>query len=253
MKTSFIAGFATLMLASAQAQSSNSATGVVSPTSGGSNDSKEPLPSSSNVPPTESSQTPTHTPTHAPTPTSSAATASSSSAAPTRSVKPDPSVTPPQSRTTETEDDDDDDTPTHQPPTHAPTTRPSNPSRPTPTWIQPTANPDIPAPSPSSRSRQTVVAVITVVVDGSVSLSSETTVIDDGSAGYGENESDGRVESNGRPFTSTIFENGSAVVVTGNLDDPQSVNSGAMRSVAGPSMKAALAASAAALVLVALF
>ncbi|KAJ2104730.1 hypothetical protein IW146_008548, partial [Coemansia sp. RSA 922] len=179
--------------------------------------------------------------------------ASSSSAAPTRSVKPDPSVTPPQSRTTETEDDDDDDTPTPQPPTHAPTTRPSNSSRPIPTWIQPTANPDIPAPSPSSRSRQTVVAVITVVVDGSVSLSSETTVIDDGSAGYGENESDGRVESSGRPFTSTIFENGSAVVVTGNLDDPQNVNSGAMRSVAGPSMKAALAASAAALVLVALF
>ncbi|KAJ2352407.1 hypothetical protein GGH92_001276, partial [Coemansia sp. RSA 2673] len=78
MKTSFIAGFATLMLASAQAQSSNSATGVVSPTSGGSNDSKEPLPSSSNVPPTESSQTPTHTPTHAPTPTSSAASPSTS-------------------------------------------------------------------------------------------------------------------------------------------------------------------------------
>ncbi|KAJ2062906.1 hypothetical protein GGI17_002072 [Coemansia sp. S146] len=177
-------------------------------------------------------------------------TASSSSVAPTRSVKPDPSVTPPRSSITET---DDDDTPTHQPPTHAPTTRPSNPSRPTPTWtLLPTTKPDIPAPS-TSRSRQTVIAVITVVVDGSVSLSSETTVIDDGSVGYGENESDGRVESSGRPFTSTIFENGSAVVVTGNLDDPQNVNSGAMRSVAGLSMKTALTASAAALVLVAFF
>ncbi|KAJ2862440.1 hypothetical protein GGH94_004266 [Coemansia aciculifera] len=256
MQTAFIAALAALMLASAQAQSSNGATGVVSVTSESSNNSKEPLSSSSNASPTESSQTPTPTHTPTPTPTSNTAspssTASSFSVAPTRSVKPDPSVTPPHSSTTET--DDNGDTPTHQLPTHAPTTRPSNPSRPTPTWtLLPTTKPDIPAPSPTSRSKQTVIAVITVVVDGSVSLSSETTVIDDGSVGYGENESDGRAESSGRPFTSTIFENGSAVVVTGNLDDPQNVNSGAMRSVAGLSMKTALAASAAALVLVAFF
>ncbi|KAJ2876150.1 hypothetical protein GGH93_000978 [Coemansia aciculifera] len=380
MQTAFIAALAALMLASAQAQSSNGATGVVSVTSESSNNSKEPLSSSSNASPTESSQTPTPTHTPTPTPTSNTASpssskyikklllnslvsppadslyqrrvtdqvkccfgqpycgavlsltiplfffyelllaracvavkssssttatdisdssvsttdksvsessrpeshhessksvsspsstashsdhhvssssivssaASSSSVAPTRSVKPDPSVTPPHSSTTET--DDNGDTPTHQLPTHAPTTRPSNPSRPTPTWtLLPTTKPDIPAPSPTSRSKQTVIAVITVVVDGSVSLSSETTVIDDGSVGYGENESDGRAESSGRPFTSTIFENGSAVVVTGNLDDPQNVNSGAMRSVAGLSMKTALAASAAALVLVAFF
>ncbi|KAJ2686499.1 hypothetical protein IWW39_003581 [Coemansia spiralis] len=107
--------------------------------------------------------------------------------------------------------------------------------------------------STSAGSKHTVVAVVTVVVDGSVSLSSETSVIDDGSAGNDDSQSEVKAEGSGKPYTSTVYENGSAVVVTGNLDEPEAANSGAMPAIAGLSVKSALSASAAVLMLVAFF
>ncbi|KAJ2823325.1 hypothetical protein FBU31_004319 [Coemansia sp. 'formosensis'] len=113
----------------------------------------------------------------------------------------------------------------------------------------PTTNTDTPVSPSTTRSKHTVVAVVTVVVDGSVSLSSETTVIDDGNVGNGNSQSDIRADSSGKPYTSTLFENGSAIVITGNLDEPHNESSSALRLVAGLSTKV----SAVALVLVAFF
>ncbi|KAJ2891365.1 hypothetical protein IWW38_003651, partial [Coemansia aciculifera] len=111
----------------------------------------------------------------------------------------------------------------------------------------PTQNRPLLLPPTTSRSRHTVVAVVTVVVDGSVSLSSETSVME-----YTNGDGNGREEIGGVPYTSTITENGSVVVVTGVYGEPLNANSGAMPSVAGLSIKTVLSASAVAIVLMAL-
>ncbi|KAJ1815893.1 hypothetical protein LPJ56_004432, partial [Coemansia sp. RSA 2599] len=82
----------------------------------------------------------------------------------------------------------------------------------------PTATQTHQASRASSASKHTVVAVMTVVVNGETSLSSHTTVVDDNaptdSGAESENDKTSDI-AEGVPYTSTIIEDGSAVVVTG--------------------------------------
>ncbi|KAJ1725404.1 hypothetical protein LPJ53_000442 [Coemansia erecta] len=98
-----------------------------------------------------------------------------------------------------------------------------------------TQNPSKPISS-SSATKRTVVAVMTVVVDGKTSLSSHTTVVDEATADSENNgnESDNADESQndgGEPYTSTIVQDGSTVVVTGMLSDGDSQSSDAPPSL----------------------
>ncbi|KAJ2560752.1 hypothetical protein GGH95_004810, partial [Coemansia sp. RSA 1836] len=142
----------------------------------------------------------------------------SSSVTPTRSFRPSTFSPSPDSSPADTDDTDDtdDDLPTQHSPTHGPTNRPTRP----PPFTDHNTRAPLPTqqhPTPTSRSKHTVIAVVTVIVDGSASLSSETSVSEDV-----------REDIGGVLFTSTVVENGSVVLVTGNLGDSQNANSGAM-------------------------
>ncbi|KAJ2322908.1 hypothetical protein GGH92_011029, partial [Coemansia sp. RSA 2673] len=235
---------------------------------------------------TETSSSPTEDVSSAskPSPTSASAPTTSdnvisetvsfeSSAQPTQPAsKPEPSNPPPESEASvSSESTSAQDSPTPTPtPTPLPTQSHSLPqsrtsvhtvstgtsipftsSRTTPAIKQPTQPPNTPAPSspqqpsPTSRTKHTVVAVVTVVVNGSTGLSSETQVVDDSGSTY--NSDDGRNDSGAMPFTSTIIENGSTVVITGDLNGAKP--SSAARSASSISFKLALLLSAATMML----
>ncbi|KAJ2613234.1 hypothetical protein H4S08_002318 [Coemansia sp. RSA 1365] len=72
-------------------------------------------------------------------------------------------------------------------------------------------------PAPSSTGKHTVVDIVTVVVDGETLTSMETSVVnDDSSSG---DSTRGNTSAN-VPYTSTFIEDGSVVVVTGVMPDP---------------------------------
>ncbi|KAJ2227876.1 hypothetical protein IWW45_006841, partial [Coemansia sp. RSA 485] len=106
----------------------------------------------------------------------------------------------------------------------------------------------------SSASKHTVVAVKTVIVDGETSLSSRTTVVDDFSVENTAESEDGNTSdtNNEVPYTTTIIEDGSAVVVTG-LHAEESVSSDAQSSFAYIACSASIAGSVAAIAIAALF
>ncbi|KAJ2854426.1 hypothetical protein J3B02_002677 [Coemansia erecta] len=106
-----------------------------------------------------------------------------------------------------------------------------------------------------SASRHTVVAVMTVVVNGETSLSSHTTVIDDSTPTdiSIENTDDKTSDLDDEiPYTSTIIEDGSAVVVTG-MRVEESTPSDAQSLFAHATRSAFLVGSVAAIAIVALF
>ncbi|KAJ1996385.1 hypothetical protein GGI26_001726 [Coemansia sp. RSA 1358] len=102
----------------------------------------------------------------------------------------------------------------------------STPTRNSTTPTQPKASPpSSPSSSSHSASKHTVVAVVTVVVDGETILSSQTTVEDDSSAdnSNGSNVTDDTAD--GTPFTSTLVQDGSTIIVTGIRDANDGVKS----------------------------